>query len=140
MECLALYHGEIWRTWRVLSTIPCQNLENMESAKHYTMVKFGEHGECLALYRAEIREHGECLALYRGEIGEHGECLALYQRDVWGILSQDSCACLGIWASPRSHCCPLMTHGTIAHACLGAKSRTWLLLDVANENMIGRWR
>ena len=63
------------------------------------MVNFGE---CLALYHGKIGEHGECLALYRGEIGEHGECLALYQQDVWGILSQDSCARLKIWASLRA--------------------------------------
>ena len=41
------------------------------------MVKFGDHGERLALYRAKI---GECLALYRGEIGE---CLALYYGEIW---------------------------------------------------------
>ena len=80
-ECLALYHGEHWRTWR--------NLESMK--------KFGEHGECLALYHDEhgkiwrtwrvlstipwrtwrnlenmekFREHGEWLALYNGEHGK----------------------------------------------------------------------
>ena len=107
-------HGEIWRTWR--------DLENME--------KFGEHGE--------IGEHGECLALYHDKIGEHGECLALYRRDVWGILSKDSCARLGIWASPWSHCHLLMTQGATANAHLGPKSRTRLLLDNAKENVTGR--
>jgi len=65
----------------VLSTIPWRNLENV--------VKFGDHGECLALDRGEIwrvalchGEHGECLALYHGKIGEHGECLALYRGEI----------------------------------------------------------
>ena len=83
---------------------------------------------------------GEGLALNHGKIGKYGECLALYRRDVWAILSQDSCARLGIWASMRSHCRPLMTQGTTARACLGAKSRTGLLLDNANENVTGQRR
>ena len=89
---------------------------------------------------AKFGERGECLALYRGEIGEHGEFLALYRRDVWGILSQDSCARLKIRASSRSHCRPLMTQGATARAHLGAQSRTSLLLDNANENVTGRRR
>ena len=67
-EYLAINCGEFWR---VLSTIPWQNwrtwrdLENME--------KFGEHGECLALYRGEIGDHGKNWRPM-AKIGHHGEC------------------------------------------------------------------
>ena len=77
---------------------------------------------------------GECLALDRGEIGKTWRGKPTRRG---GILSQDSCALLGIWASPRCLCRPLMTQGATARARLGAKSRTGLLLDNANENVTG---
>ena len=37
----------------------------------------------------------------------------------------------------EGHYRPLMRQGATAHACLGAKSRTGLLLDNTNENVTG---
>ena len=41
-------------------------------------------------------------------------------------------------ASPRSHCRPPITQRAGAHARVGVRSRTGLLLDNTNENMAGR--
>ena len=74
-------------------------------------MKFGERGECLALYHGEIGEHGECLALYRGKIGEHGECLALYHGK---IGEHGECLALKPWRKWRDN--PMKIGPTIQYA------------------------